>query len=68
MEITIKSETCGVLEWLHTYCLLDILRLIQNNMKEIYDKIRIGKVEYYQSEWNSLSKDSLDFTNKLIQK
>lgn len=37
-------------------------------MRDIYDKIRIGKVEYYQSEWSTLSKDSLDFTNRLIQK
>ena len=37
-------------------------------MKDIYDKIKIGKVEYYQSEWNGLSKDALDFTHKMIQK
>lgn len=38
------------------------------NMKVIYDKIRKGKPEYYQSEWDTLSKEALDFTNKCIQK
>lgn len=38
------------------------------NMKTIYEKIRLAKPEYYQSEWENLSKEALDFTNKLLQK
>lgn len=38
------------------------------SMKIIYDKIRSGKAEFYQSEWENLSKEALDFTNKLLQK
>lgn len=38
------------------------------NMKVIYEKIRAAKPEYYQSEWENLSKEALDFTNKLLQK
>ncbi|CAI2362808.1 unnamed protein product [Moneuplotes crassus] len=38
------------------------------NLKKIYEKIREGKPDYYQSEWENLSKDALDFTNKCIQK
>ena len=37
-------------------------------MKDIYDKIRVGKAEFYESEWEGLSKDALDFTNRLLQK
>jgi len=38
------------------------------NIKTIYDKIRIGTVEYYEAEWSVLSTEALDFTNKLLQK
>lgn len=38
------------------------------NMRTIYEKIRQAKPEYYQSEWESLSKEALDFTNRLLQK
>lgn len=38
------------------------------NMKVIYEKIKKAKPEYYQSEWENLSKEALDFTNKLLQK
>lgn len=38
------------------------------NMKTIYEKIRLAKPEYYQSEWENVSKEALDFTNKLLQK
>ena len=37
-------------------------------MKEIYDKIRVGKADFYETEWENISKDGLDFTNRLLQK
>jgi len=38
------------------------------NMRVIYEKIRKAKPEYYQAEWENLSKEALDFTNRLLQK
>jgi len=39
-----------------------------STMKGIYDKIKIGKAEFYESEWENLSPEALDFTNRLLQK
>ena len=38
------------------------------NLKRMYMKIREGKPDFYQSEWENLSKEALDFTDKWIQK